>query len=32
MHACDKIGVEIDSNADLRRAITEMKRNITGKQ
>ncbi|MCX7773282.1 MAG: chromosomal replication initiator protein DnaA [Clostridia bacterium] len=32
MHACDKIQEEMDKNADLRRAITEMKRNITGKQ
>lgn len=32
MHACDKIQEEMDRNADLRRALTEMKRNITGKQ
>jgi chromosomal replication initiator protein len=32
MHACDKIAEEMDTSADLRRAITELKRNITGKQ
>lgn len=32
MHACDKISNEIDQSAELRRAITELKRNITGKQ
>lgn len=32
MHACEKIQDELDRNNDLRRAITEMKRNITGKQ
>ena len=32
MHACDKIQEELDKNSELRRAITEMKRNITGKQ
>ena len=32
MHACDKIAGEMDQSADLRRAITELKRNITGKQ
>ncbi len=32
MHACVKIQEEMDVNADLRRALTEMKRNITGKQ
>ncbi len=32
MHACDKISEEMDKSADLRRAIIEIKRNITGKQ
>jgi len=32
MHACDKIAEEIEQSAELRRAITELKRNITGKQ
>jgi chromosomal replication initiator protein len=32
MNACEKIQEEMDKNADLRRALTEMKRNITGKQ
>jgi len=32
MHACDKIASEIEQSAELRRAITELKRNITGKQ
>ncbi len=32
MHACDKIQEEMDRNSELRRAISEMKRNITGKQ
>ena len=32
MHACQKIQEEMDKNADLRRALIEMKRNITGKQ
>jgi len=32
IHACDKIQEEMDTNAELRRAITEMKRNITGKK
>jgi chromosomal replication initiator protein len=32
MHACDKIADEMDRSADLRRAITELKRNITGKK
>ena len=32
MHAYDKISGEMDQSADLRRAITELKRNITGKQ
>ena len=32
MHACDKIAGEMDQSADLRRAIIELKRNITGKQ
>ena len=32
MHACEKINEEMDKNADLRRALSEMKRNITGKQ
>lgn len=32
MHACDKIQEEMDKNSELRRALSEMKRNITGKQ
>lgn len=32
IHACDKIQEELDTNAELRRAVTEMKRNITGKK
>ena len=32
MHACDKIQDEMERSAELRRAIIEMKRNITGKQ
>jgi chromosomal replication initiator protein len=32
MHACDKIAEEMEQNADLRRAISELKRNITGKK
>jgi len=32
MHACDKISNEMEQSAELRRAITELKRNITGKQ
>jgi chromosomal replication initiator protein len=32
MHAYDKISSEIDKSAELRRAITEIRRNITGKQ
>ena len=32
MHACVKIQEEMDTNAELRRAVIEMKRNITGKQ
>ena len=32
MHAYDKISNEIDKSAELRRAITEIRRNITGKQ
>lgn len=32
MHACEKIQEELDKNNELRRAITELKRNITGKQ
>lgn len=32
MHACDKIQEEMERNSELRRAISEMKRNITGKQ
>ena len=31
MHACEKIQNELDRNNELRRAITEMRRNITGK-
>lgn len=31
MHACDKIQEEMERSSELRRAITEMKRNITGK-
>lgn len=32
MHAYDKISDEMDRSADLKRAITELKRSITGKQ
>lgn len=32
MHACEKIQDEIENSAEVRRAIMEMKRNITGKQ
>jgi len=32
MHACDKIQTEMDTNSEVRRAISEMKRNITGKK
>lgn len=32
MHAYDKISKEIDKSAELRRAIAEIRRNITGKQ
>ncbi len=32
MHACDKIQDEMEKSAELKRAIMEMKRNITGKQ
>jgi chromosomal replication initiator protein len=32
MHACEKIQEELEKNNELRRAITELKRNITGKQ
>lgn len=32
MHACDKIQEEMERSAELKRAIIEMKRNITGKQ
>lgn len=32
MHACDKIQDEMDTSAELRRALSEMKRNITGKR
>ncbi|NMA67213.1 MAG: chromosomal replication initiator protein DnaA [Clostridiaceae bacterium] len=32
MHACDKIQREIDTNSEVRRAVSEMKRNITGKK
>ena len=32
MHACDKIQGEMDTNAETRRALSEMKRNITGKR
>lgn len=32
IHACEKIQEEMDKNSELRRAITELKRNITGKQ
>lgn len=32
MHACQKIENEMDRSADLRRALSEMKRSITGKQ
>lgn len=31
MHACDKITEELDRNGELRRAIGELKRNISGK-
>ncbi|HHY64775.1 MAG TPA: chromosomal replication initiator protein DnaA, partial [Clostridiaceae bacterium] len=31
MHACDKIQEEMERSSELRRAIAEMKRNITGK-
>lgn len=31
MHACEKITEEMDRNGDLRRAISELKRNISGK-
>lgn len=32
MHACDKIQDEMEKSAELRRAVIEIKRNITGKQ
>lgn len=32
IHACEKIQDEIENSAEVRRAIMEMKRNITGKQ
>lgn len=32
LHACDKIQDEIQKNSETRRAISEMKKNITGKQ
>lgn len=31
LHACEKIQEEMDRNSEFRRAITEMKRNITGR-
>lgn len=31
LHACDKIHEEIQTNAEVRRALSEMKKNITGK-
>jgi chromosomal replication initiator protein len=31
LHACDKIQDDIQNNAETRRAISELKKNITGK-